>query len=254
MNATTDGVDPAEYGERIAHVYDEWHGADRGEGTEVVDLLVARAGGGPALELGIGTGRIALPLAARGVPVVGIDASERMVARLRAKPGGQDLPVTIGDFADVDAPGGPFRLIYVVFNTFFALLTQADQTRCFTHVAERLGPGGVFVLEAFVPDPTLYDRGQRLLVTGIAGGQTRLSASMVDRATQRVRSRHIAIADDAVEVYPVELRYAWPSELDLMAQLAGLTLTDRYGGWNGEPFTAASNVHVSIWSKSSSRA
>ena len=247
MNPAEGGGDPAEYGDRIADVYDEWHGQRDPVGA-VVEFLAGWAAGGPALELGIGTGRIALPLAARGIRVDGIDASARMVERLQAKPGGAGLAVTVGDFAGVPAPGGPYGLVYVVFNTLFALLTQEDQVRCFASVAAHLRPGGAFVVEAFVPDPALYDGGQqRVRVDGFDQDATRLSATLHDRASQRFRSRHIVLGPDGVQTYPVELRYAWPSELDLMARLAGMTLAGRWGGWERHPFTSASRSHVSVW-------
>jgi SAM-dependent methyltransferase len=247
MNPVGGGGDPAEYGDRIADVYDEWHG-QRDPVGPVVEFLAARAAGGPALELGIGTGRIALPLAARGIQVDGIDASARMVGQLRAKPGGAGLAVVTSDFTDVPAPGGPYRLVYVVFNTFFALLTQEDQVRCFAQVAARLRPGGTFVIEAFVPDLTLYDQGQqRLRVDGFDQGVTRLSATLHDRASQRFRSRHLVLTETGIQTYPVELRYAWPSELDLMARLAGMTPAGRWDGWEQRPFTSASRSHVSAW-------
>lgn len=247
MNPVANGGDPAEYGDRIADVYDEWHG-ERDLVGPVAEFLAGWAGEGPALELGIGTGRIALPLAARGIRVDGIDASARIVERLRAKPGGADLAVSVGDFAGVPAPGGPYGLVYVVFNTFFALLTQEDQVRCFASVAEHLRPGGAFVIEAFVPDLSLYDSGQqRVRVDGFDQGATHLSATLHDRASQRFRSRHMVLGPDGVQTYPVELRYAWPSELDLMARLAGMTPSGRWDGWEQRPFTSASRSHVSVW-------
>lgn len=244
-----DGVDPARYGDRIADVYDEWFpgAAGREEPETMAEVLAGLAGSGPALELGVGTGRVALLLAARGVPVSGIDASGRMVARMRAKPGGDTVPVAVGDFVDVAAPGGPFSVVYVVFNTFFVLLSQDDQIRCFANVARRLRPGGVFVVEAFRPDPTQFDRGQRVNVAALDGDEFRLSAAVHDWATQRVRARTVSVTEGGVRIYPVELRYAWPSELDLMARLAGMTLVSRHGGWRGEPFTAGSPTHVSVW-------
>jgi SAM-dependent methyltransferase len=247
MNPVANGGDPAEYGDRIADVYDDWHG-ERDDVSPVVEFLASRAGERPVLELGIGTGRIALPLAARGLRVDGIDASERMVQRLHGKPGGKSLAVTIGDFADVRAPGGPYGLVYVVFNTFFALLTQEDQVRCFGNVAASLLPGGAFVMEAFVPDLNLYDHGQqRVRVDGFEQDATRLSATLHDRATQRFRARHMVLSADGVQTYPVELRYAWPSELDLMARLAGMEPAGRWEGWERRPFTSASPTHVSVW-------
>jgi SAM-dependent methyltransferase len=250
MNSVANGGDPAEYGDRIADVYDEWHG-QRDEVSPVVEFLTtwaAQAGERPVLELGIGTGRIALPLAARGLRVDGIDASARMVAQLRGKPGGAQLAVTVGDFAELPAPGGPYGLVYVVFNTFFVLLTQEEQVRCFASVAASLVPGGAFVMEAFVPDLALYDRGQqRIRVDGFAPDATRISASLHDRAGQRIQSRHLVLGADGVQTYPVELRYAWPSELDLMARLAGMEPAGRWEGWDGRPFTSASSSHVSVW-------
>ena len=244
------GGDPAEYGDHIADVYDDWHGG-RDDVTPVVDFLAAWAGetmGRPVLELGIGTGRIALPLAARGIRVDGIDSSRRMVQRLREKPGGAGVQVTIGDFADVAAPGGPYGLVYVVFNTFFALLTQDDQVRCFGNVAASLLPGGAFVMESFVPDLSLYDHGQqRVRVDGFEQDATRLSATLHDAASQRFRARHMVLTADGIQTYPVELRYAWPSELDLMARLAGMRQAGRWEGWERRPFTSASPGHVSVW-------
>lgn len=236
---------PETYGARIADVYDDWYPAAN---EVMVDRLEELGWPGPALELGIGTGRVALPLAARGLEVHGIDASPEMVARLRAKPGGEAIPVTLGDFRDVPAPG-EFRMVYVVFNTFFALLSQDDQVTCMQKVAERLAPDGVFVLEAFVPDLTRFVRGQCAAVTQVTPDGLRLDASQLDPVDQRVRSQHLSIAEDGFRLRPVELRYAWPSELDLMARLAGLSLTRRWGGWVKEPFTAASGSHVSVYER-----
>jgi SAM-dependent methyltransferase len=237
--------DVSTYGDRIADVYDRLPQVpDNAEAA--VAALASLAGSGPVLELGIGTGRIALPLAARGLAVHGIDASEAMVKRLRTKPGGDRIPVAMGNFADV-ALEARFSLIYVAFNSFFGLLSQDDQVRCFARVAERLTEQGVFVIEAFVPDVTRFDRGQRLAVTTMGVGDLQLEASVHDPVEQRVRAQHIVISAEGTKLYPVQLRYAWPSELDLMARLAGLRLRDRWGGWDRRPFTAASTSHVSIY-------
>lgn len=245
--ADNSGVpDPAEYGERVAAVYDQWYPCDEQVGP-MVDFLARHAAGGPVLELGIGTGRIALPLAARGLAVTGIDASASMVARLRGKDGGSQIAVSIGDFADVSAEGGPFRLVYVVSNTFFGLLTQAEQLRCFRNVAANLRGGGAFVIEAFVPDLARFDRGQRVAVDYLSGEQTRFTVSLHDQASQRIHSRLIVTEPGVSAAYPVEIRYAWPSELDLMAQLAGLQPLGRWAGWLGQPFTSGSSSHVSAW-------
>jgi SAM-dependent methyltransferase len=236
---------PETYGDRIAGVYDGFY--EHLLDTEAaVEALARLAGSGPVLELAVGTGRIAVPLAQRGIDVRGIDASQEMVARMRAKPGGADIQVTIGDFAEVGVPG-PYALVYLVFNTIFALLTQDDQVRCFENVAARLAPGGRFVVEAFVPDPTRWDRDQRVSTTAIDLDRVDLDVSRHDPVEQRVESQHLTVTPDGTRMYPVRLRYAYPSELDLMARLAGLELVDRWGGWKGESFTAASGGHVSIY-------
>ncbi|MCI0545889.1 MAG: class I SAM-dependent methyltransferase [Candidatus Rokubacteria bacterium] len=240
--------DASTYGERIAGVYDAWPTVPA-NAEAVVARLAALAGRGPVLELGIGTGRIALPLAARGLAVHGIDASPAMVAELRAKPGGDRIPVTMGDFGEVPAPGR-FTLIFVVFNTFFGLPTQEAQVRCFASVSEHLTDDGVFVLEAFVPDVARFDRGQRLGVTHL-GADLTLEASLHDPVAQRVRSRQVVLSEAGTRIYPVEIRYAWPAELDLMARLAGLELRERWAGWDRTPFTAASATHVSLYARPS---
>jgi SAM-dependent methyltransferase len=247
MEQAGGGPDPADYGEHIADVYDEFFVGPAGAVAPVVDFLARHASGGPVLELGVGTGRIALPLAARGLAVSGIDVSPKMVARLRAKPGGDRITVSIGDFADVTADGGPFSLVYAVFSTFFGLLTQADQVRCFRNVAASLRPGGTFVIEAFVPDPARFDRGQRVGVEDLSAAAIRLGLARHEAVSQRITHRHVVITGNGTAIYPVEIRYAWPSELDLMAQLAGLGPVGRWGGWAGEPFTSASGGHVSAW-------
>ena len=235
------------YGDRIAGEYDDWV-ADLVETEATVALLADLARRGPALELGIGTGRIAIPLARRGIAVHGIDASAAMVGKLRAKPGGAGIPVTIGNFAEV-AVDSNFALVYVVFNTFFGLLSQDDQVRCFGNVAKHLAQDGVFALEAFVPDPKLFNHGQRMGIRHLQTGRVVLDASQHDPVNQRVTSQHVVIQETGVKLFPVQIRYAWPSELDLMARLAGLRLRDRWGGWRREPFTAASATHVSVYAR-----
>lgn len=215
-----------------------------------VAFLAELAGPGPVLELAIGTGRIALPLGERGIDVRGIDASEAMVARLRSKPGGDRVPITIGDFADVPIEGR-FTLVYVVFNTLFALQTQEEQIRCFRNVAAHLLDGGVFVVEAFVPDLTRFDRDQRIETERVGLDQVWLGVARHDPVEQRVESQHVVLAEQGMRFYPVQLRYAYPSELDLMARLAGLQLQARFGGWRRESFTAASGMHVSVYERAS---
>ena len=247
MTDDWEGYGPATYGDRIAHVYDLLYGGVL-DTTATVERLAALAGDGPVLELGVGTGRVACPLAERGIPVHGIDASEAMLGELRARPGGERVAVTVGDFADVAVPG-PFSLVYAIFTTFFALLTQDDQVRCFRNAAGRLAPGGAFLIEAFVPDLTRFVRGQNLSATRVELDGVMLDATKVDPVTQRIDSQHVVIAEDGIRLFPVRIRYAWPSELDLMARLAGLRLRERHGGWHGEPFTAASQRHVSIYER-----
>ena len=241
-----EGYEPPTYGDRIADVYDEWYAEL--DPTSAVELLAELAGDGRVLELAIGSGRIALPLAARGVEVHGIDASERMVERLRAKPGGEAIPVTMGDFADVPVEG-TFRVVFVAFNTLFALPDQEAQVRCFERVAEHLDESGVFVLEAFVPDLTLYDRGQRVSTTRTKLDHIVLDVSQLDAASQTVFSQHVLISDEGTRLFPVQVRYAWPTELDLMARLAGLRLRARYADWAQSPFTASASSHVSVFER-----
>jgi SAM-dependent methyltransferase len=244
-----EGYEPGTYGDRIAEVYDEWYASAHFLETEAtVDLLAELAGSGPVLELAIGTGRVALPLAERGIQVHGVDASERMVAKLREKPGGDRIPVTMGDFADVGVDD-LYSLIFIGFNTFFALQSQEDQVRCFANVAAHLDDGGVFVLEGFVPDLARFDRGQRTATNRVEVGLVQLETSLHDPVAQRVASQHVVISDQGTEFYPVSIRYAFPSELDLMARLAGLELRERWGSWKREPFTAESGRHVSVYAR-----
>ncbi|HEX2241137.1 MAG TPA: class I SAM-dependent methyltransferase, partial [Actinomycetota bacterium] len=236
---------PETYGERIADVYEDLH-APLLNVDATVQFLAELAQGGPALELAVGTGRIALPLSERGIDVHGIDASRRMVERLRDKPGGDRVEVTFGDFADVDVDGR-YSLIFLVFNTLFALTDQRDQVRCFRNVAEHLTPEGVFVVEAFVPDLARFDRGQRVQVNEIELDRVVIDVNKHDAPAQIIDAQHIVIANGELKMYPVKLRYAWPAEMDLMAELAGMRLRDRWSGWSRDPFTAASQSHVSVY-------
>jgi len=231
------------YGERVAGVYDEWHSE---YDPLAIDALAELAHNGKALELGIGTGRIALPLSEHNVEVYGIDAAPSMISRLRSKPGADRITVTQGSFADV-AVEGAFALVYVVFNTFFALSSQEEQVRCFRNVAARLTRGGCFVIEAFVPDLTRFDHGQANWATKVTEDVVELDVGRHDQATQRVTSQKVVITDGNVRLYPVQIRYAWPSELDLMAQLAGMRLRERWSSWKREPFTSESGKHISIY-------
>ena len=209
------------------------------------NTLARLTGRGRALELGVGTGRVALPLAALGVEVHGMDASEAMVAELRRKPGGPDIPVTIGDFADFSLDAR-YDLVFVVFNTFFSLPSQEAQMRCFGTAARHLSADGVFVIEAFVPNVARLARGKEVSAD-IHGDTVLLLVAEFDVNEQRVNARHLFISGSGIEMFPVELRYAWPSELDLMARLAGLRLKDRWADWAGTPFTSRSRAHVSVY-------
>jgi len=231
------------YGERVAGVYDDWH-SDYDPST--IDMLAELAGDGRALELGIGTGRIALPLSARGVEVHGIDAAVSMISRLRAKPGSEQITVTQGNFAEI-AVQQEFALVYVVFNTFFSLSTQDEQVHCFRNVAARLSAGGCFLVEAFVPDLTRFTGGQVNWATKVSTDVVELDVGRHDPVTQSVVSQKVVMTDGIVRLYPLQIRYAWPAELDLMAQLAGLRLRERWSGWKREPFTAQSTKHISIY-------
>ena len=233
------------YGERIAGAYDDWYGAFE---EDTVATLCELAGDGRALELGIGTGRVALPLQQSGVEVHGIDASQAMVDRLRAKPGGETIPVSMGDFAGV-AVEGEFSLVFVLFSTFFSLLTQDDQVRCFQNVARHLSAGGAFVIEAFVPDLARYDRGQDVRASHVGTDEVRLTVSQLDLASQQITSQQIALSEEGARLYPVKIRYVWPSELDLMARLAGLELRHRWENWQRAPFTRASGRHISVYGR-----
>jgi SAM-dependent methyltransferase len=200
------------------------------------------------LELGIGTGRIAVPLTDRGVEVHGVDASEAMISRLRAKPGGDRIPVTMGDFADVPVEGR-YALVFVAFNTFFALTTQEEQVRCFENVAAHLADDGVFAIEVFVPDVNRFERGQRVGAIKVELDEVQLETTRYDPVAQRATTQHVFLRPGGIELTPVVIRFAWPSELDLMARVAGLRLRERWGGWNGRPFTAESGHHVSLYER-----
>jgi SAM-dependent methyltransferase len=236
------------FGERVAARYDE-SSADMFEPAVVepaVAFLAELAGDGAALELGIGTGRIALPLAQRGVRVHGIDLSEAMVGRLRAKPGGDQIGVTIGDFAATTVDS-TFAVAYLVFNTIMNLTTQEEQIACFRNVAAHLEPRGRFVIEVGLPELQRLAPGETFLPFTVT--PTRLGFDEYDVASQGLISHHYSVVDGTLDVLSVPFRYVWPSELDLMARLAGMTLRERWSGWNREPFTNDSRKHVSVWEK-----
>jgi len=231
------------YGERVAAIYDDWFPESD---PDAITFLAELAQGGKALELGIGTGRMALPLAAKNIEVHGIDASVSMVGRLRDKRGSEKIIVTEGNFADVPVEG-EFALIYIVFNTFFALQSQEAQVRCFRNVASHLTKTGCFAIEAFVPDLTRFDHNQVNWATKVTPDRVELDAGQHDPVTQRVISQKVILTGGNIRLYPVQIRYAWPAELDLMAQLAGLRLRERWSGWRREPFTSESQKHISVY-------
>ncbi|HEY2746582.1 MAG TPA: methyltransferase domain-containing protein [Polyangia bacterium] len=237
------------YGDRVADRYDEQYGSLGSADATVALLAELAAPGNRALELGIGTGRVALPLAARGIAVTGIDCSEKMLARLAAKPGGDKVRTVLGDMGEV-AADGEYDLVYVVFNTFFALLTQDAQIGCLERAAARLAPGGKLLVEVFVPDLTRFEHNVRWFPRRLDGDGVLAEASWHDPIAQRVDSNHIYLEQDqSVHIVPIKLRYANVPELDLMARVAGLALHARWAGWNKEPFGNGSQKHVSVYAR-----
>lgn len=237
------------YGEAFAADYDRWT-VDRGIAASTASAVAFLGDlvpqGGRALELGIGTGRVALPLADTGVEVHGIDASPAMIEQLRAKRDGDQVPVTTGDFSRVDVDG-EFDLVYAVFNTFFALVDQDAQVRCVANVADHLTGDGRFVVEAFVPDPARFTHGQHVSVKGTELDAVAMEVATHDPVAQRVTSHHLWLSEEGTRLLPVVIRYAWPAELDLMAALAGLELVERWESFRRAPFTADSQTHVSVY-------
>ena len=236
------------FDEPIAQRYDAGLGS-MGEPAIVdpaVDFLADQARGGPALEFGIGTGRIALPLARRGVSVAGIDLSAAMVAQLRAKSGGDALEVLVGDVAHTRVAGS-FRLVYLVFNTIMNIADQDEQVACFANAAAHLEPGGRFVVEVLVPDLQRLPLGERFRPFDVSAGH--LGFDEYDVVNQGLVSHHYRFDGERVERMSVPFRYAWPAELDLMARLAGMRRVERWADWQRSPFTAVSRSHVSVWQK-----
>lgn len=239
------------FGEDVAATYDADCAEEFSPGAleQTVEALSDLAAGGPVLELAIGTGRVALPLAQRGLSVSGIELSDAMVARLRAKPGGQQIPVAMGDMATVHAPGrGTFRLVLLVFNTIMNLTSQDAQARCFQNAADHLAPGGVFVVETMLPALRELPIGQRFVPFSVT--DRHMGVDEYDVVTQGLTSHHVVTHDDgSVARTSTPFRYVWPSELDLMARLAGLRLVDRWDGWSRRQFDDRSTAHVSVWRK-----
>lgn len=238
--------DPTAYGgSGIADAYDDLY-AGHLDTEGAVECLSRLAGGGPVLELGIGTGRLALPLLQRGIEVHGVDGSAEMVSKLREKPGGETIPVVIGDFAHADA-GGDFALVVLAFNTIFALPDQQAQVECFANASRHLSPSGRFVIEAWVPDVAGF-RENRLVRPRISRpDKVSIETVELDPVEQIMRTTQAVFTDGSVRLYPADHRYAWPAELDLMAQMAGLRKEERWADWSGSPFTADSRAHVTVY-------
>jgi len=253
-----EGYDASTYGDRWADVYDDWY-ADLDDTDACVAFLADLAGEpgdvGPIVELGVGTGRIALPLRRRGYDVRGIDASDAMVAGLRSKPGGADLPVTVGDMADVAVPsvvGDPdepgIAGVFVAYNTFFNLSTDADQRRCLERVAAVLEPGGWFACAQFVPDEHVADgRASAVGVRSITTDRVVLTADRYDAASQTITGQFIDISAAVIALRPVHIRYLFPHQLDELAAAAGLERTERWADWSRTPFDDDAAMHVSVY-------
>ncbi|MFF5203383.1 class I SAM-dependent methyltransferase [Micromonospora parva] len=236
--------DPGLFGQLWAADYDD--GDTNPDPAPAVDFLADLADGGPVLELAIGTGRVALPLAERGLDVHGVEASEEMLALLRAKPGGERIPVVVADMADVPVTG-EFRLAYLVFNTLFNLVDAERQADCFRNVARVLSPGGAFVIETFVPDPRDFDEDEQVQVREVTEDSATIRLHKYDRPAQRFIRQTITFDGDGVHLKPFAMRYAWPHQIDEMAQQAGLRLTERYADWHRRPFQADSPSHISVY-------
>ncbi|MDX6681348.1 MAG: hypothetical protein QOG94_1387 [Solirubrobacteraceae bacterium] len=240
-----DDPKPGTYADTVADLYDSWFGSML-EAAPAADRLAELAGSGPVLELGIGTGRVALPLAERGIEIHGIDGSAAMVAQLRAKPGGHDIPVTVGDFSEARVEGS-FALVFAVAGTFFELQSQDAQVRCFQNAARHLRPGGLFVLDALVPNVGTTNEDIRLIPS--EEDRLMLRLRQFDAVQQRYSSYYLIFDGGTSRHIRVSFRYAWPSELDLMARIAGLRLRDRWSSWDAKPFTASSKMHVSVYER-----
>lgn len=241
-----EGFDAFSFGRLNATDYDATQTPASTEAA--IEALAALAQGARVLELAVGTGRIALPLAARGIDVTGLEISPDMVAELRAKPGGADLPVVMGDMAELPVDG-PFDLVILVFNTLFNLTSQAAQVQCFQNVARVLAPGGRFLIETFVPDPARYRDHQDVRVKTLDAGQLVLDAAIHDPVAQTLSMQRLHATAQGTRLVPLHMRYAWPAELDLMAQLAGLKLCERWSDWRQTPFDRDARSHITLYRK-----
>ncbi|WP_416902843.1 class I SAM-dependent DNA methyltransferase [Micromonospora echinospora] len=236
--------DASEYGRHVADVYDETYAHLTAD--DAVDRLVTLAEDGPVCEFGVGTGRLALPLVRRGLSVAGVEGSPAMVAGLRAKPDGDRIEVAVGDFSAVRVPG-EFALVLLAFNTIFALPDQAAQVACFRNAAAHLRPGGRFVVETWVPDPGAFRAGAALRPVRVAEDEVLLEAAVLHPAEQRMTTTKLRVTNSGIRLLPANHRYAWPAELDLMAELAGMRREHRWADWAARPFTDESRQHVSVY-------
>ncbi|MPZ27450.1 MAG: methyltransferase domain-containing protein [Micromonosporaceae bacterium] len=237
--------DPGLFGRQWAATYDQPGNPDP---APAVEFLAGLAAGGPVLELAIGSGRVALPLAARGIAVEGIEASPEMVALLHAKPGGEAIPVVVGDLTDVGVTG-PYPLVYLVFNTLFNLTGEGRQEDCFRNVARVLAPGGAFVIEAFVPDPADFDQNEQVQVRSVTENSATIRLHQYDREAQTFVRQTITFTNGGVQLKPFGMHYRWPEQIDELAAQAGLRLEARYATWQREPFGPDSTDHVSVYRK-----
>lgn len=239
--------DASTYGDQFADLYDTFH-PDTDEVHAAVRLLSREAGKGPALELGIGTGRFALPLAASGTPVHGIESSQAMIDQLMAKVGSEPVTASIGDFADIDVDG-EYGLAFVTFNTFWMLLEQEQQINCCVGVAEHLTSDGVFVVEASMPSVNVLAKAKSVEPNRMTASSVAVDLTLRDPVNQRIDRQQLIIDENGFRLQPLSFRYVWPSELDLMARIAGLRLRKRYANWDGEPFGSASRRHISVYER-----
>ncbi len=240
--------DPSAYGSAIADVYDEMY-ENSYDTSGAIEFIVDLAGGGPVLEFGIGTGRLAAPLAARGLDVSGVDASEAMVEQMRRRPGTETIDVVIGNFVDVDMRRNDYAVVLLAINTIFALPDQDAQVDVFVNAARHLAPGGRFVVEAWIPDLTRFQRNQGVWAREHGRSHVSIEIAKLDAATQRMETTQVRFGAEGLQLFPANHRYAWPAELDLMARLGGLRLVQRWQDWQRTAFTSSSTTHVSVYER-----
>ncbi len=237
--------DPGHFGSYWADTYDQ--PGDLPDPEPAVEFLAGVAGAGPVLELASGTGRVTVPLAARGIAVEGVEGSAAMVAKMREKPGGDAIPVAVGDMADVPAPGGPYTLVFLVFNTLFNLVRAERQADCFRNVARVLKPGGLFVIETYVPNEADFDRDEQVRMRDVTETSATIRLHKYDRAAQTFLRQTITFDGTGVHLHPFAMRYLWPEQIDELAADAGLHLVERYADWDRTPFTSTSPSHISLY-------